>query len=174
MAEPSPAIELHELSPMRQVGLRLRPPVPAYLAGIALSLRPNRVTTSGTVRVLWLGPDEWLVVGDGEMPELLPRLRRALSGRHAALNDLSSSRVVFELAGNGARDLLAAGCGLDLHPRVFGPGQCAQTLLARVPVIIDQLDAAPVYRLFVRRSYAQWLADWLFDAAHALDPLRRA
>jgi sarcosine oxidase gamma subunit len=32
-------------------------------------------------------------------------------------------------------------------------------------VIIDQLGAAPLYRLFVRRSAARWLAEWLIDAA---------
>jgi sarcosine oxidase gamma subunit len=34
-----------------------------------------------------------------------------------------------------------------------------------LPVIIDQINAAPSYRLFVRRSAARWLCDWLIDAA---------
>ena len=38
-------------------------------------------------------------------------------------------------------------------------------LFAKLPVIIDQLGAAPSYRLFVRRSSALWLAEWLIDAA---------
>lgn len=165
----SPAVSLAELRPARQVGLRLRPPFPAYLAGIPLPLTPNRVAATGPLRVLWLGPDEWLVVTEGEAPELMPRLERAVAGRRSALNDLSSSRLVIELRGKGARTLLAAGCGLDLHPRAFTPGQCAQTLLARVPVILDQVDGAPHYRLLVRRSYARWLADWLIDAAQAVE-----
>jgi sarcosine oxidase gamma subunit len=32
-------------------------------------------------------------------------------------------------------------------------------------LIIDQLSAAPAYRLFVRRSSARWLVEWLIDAA---------
>ena len=64
-----------------------------------------------------------------------------------------------------ARSLLEKGCGVDLHPRAFGPGCCAQTLLARLPVIIDQLSVAPAYRVFVRRSAARWLVEWLIDAA---------
>ena len=31
--------------------------------------------------------------------------------------------------------------------------------------ILDQLSAAPAYRLFVRRSSARWLTEWLIDAA---------
>jgi sarcosine oxidase, subunit gamma len=164
----SPLVALAEAGPTRQVGLRLRAPFPAYLAGIPLPLAPNRVAATGTLRVLWLGPDEWLVVADGDAPDLLPRLERAVAGRRTAVADLSSSRVIIELGGNGARELLAAGCGLDLHPRAFAPGQCAQTLLARVPVILDQLDEAPHYRVLVRRSYARWLVDWMIDAAEGL------
>lgn len=162
----SPAVNLTELSPARQIGLRLRPPFPAYVAGIPLPLAPNHVGVAGPLlRVLWLGPDEWLVVAESEATDLLPRLQRALAGRRAAVSDLSSSRAIVEIAGSGARDLLAAGGGLDLHARTFAPGQCAQTLLAGVPVILDLLDAAPRFRLLIRRSYARWLIDWLIDAA---------
>jgi sarcosine oxidase, subunit gamma len=164
----SGAVALNHVSPARQVGLRLRPPFPAYLAGIPLPLAANRVAATGTLRALWLGPDEWLIVAEGDAPDLLPRLERAVAGRRAAVNDLTSSRAIIDIAGRGARDLIAAGCGIDLHPRVFGPGQCAQTLLARVPVILDQLDATPHYRLLVRRSYAGWLTQWMIDAAQGL------
>jgi sarcosine oxidase subunit gamma len=160
----SARVELTELKPARQIGLRLRPPFPAYLAGLPIPLTPNRVAVMGPVRVLWLGPDEWLVVADSEAPEMLARLERAVAGRRAAIHDLSSSRGIVQISGAGARTLLEAGCGLDLHPRVFAPGHCAQTLLARVPVILDQIDQTPHYRLLVRRSYARWLVDWLVDA----------
>jgi len=171
MAEPvytSPSVAITKVGPMRQIGLRLRPPFPADLAGLPLPLTPNQVAVMGSVRTLWLGPDEWLVTAEDDTPELLPRLERAVAGRRAAVIDLSASWVVLAIAGSGARDLLAAGCGLDLHPRVFGPGQCAQTLLARVPIILDQLDDAPHYRVLVRRSFARWLTDWLADAAEPL------
>lgn len=161
----SPGIALSMAGAARQVGLRLRPPFPAYLAGIPLPLAPNRVAVASGLRVLWLGPDEWLVVAEGAAPDLLPRLEHAVAGRRAALSDLSSSRAIIDISGAAARDLFAADCGLDLHPRAFGPGHCAQTLFARVPVILDQLDEAPHYRLLVRRSYTRWLTDWMIDAA---------
>ena len=119
------------------------------------------------VRTLWLGPDEWLVTSP-ERPgsrARWARLTRALAGQQATVTDLSASRAVIEISGSRARALLEKGCGLDLHPRAFGPGSCAQTLFAKLPVIIDQTSAAPAYRLFVRRSAARWLAEWLIDAA---------
>ncbi len=165
-ALPNGAVALAELAFAEQIGLRVRPPVAAYLAGVPLPMQPNRVASMRELRTLWLGPDEWLVTAPpGLAPDLIGRLSRALAGRHATVIDLSASRAIIEISGPEARSLLEKGCGIDLHPRVFTAGCCAQTVFARLPVIIDQLTAAPLYRLFVRRSAARWLAEWLIDAA---------
>jgi sarcosine oxidase, subunit gamma len=167
-ALPGGAVSLTELRFAEQIGIRARPPVPAYLAGVPLPLEPNRVASMRELRTLWLGPDEWLVTAPaGIAPDLLGRLTRALAGRHAVVIDLSASRAIIEITGPQARSLLEKGCGLDLHPRAFRPGHCAQTVFAGLAVIIDQASAAPApaYRLFMRRSAARWLADWLIDAA---------
>jgi sarcosine oxidase, subunit gamma len=161
-----PAVALAELRFAEQIGVRVKPPVAAYLAGVPLPLEPNRVASMRMLRTLWLGPDEWLVTApEGTAPDLMGRITRALAGRAATVSDLSSSRAIIEIAGHEARALIEKGCGLDLHPRAFAPGCCAQTLFARLPIILDQLSAAPLYRLFVRRSAARWLAEWLIDAA---------
>src|SRR5690606_33575136 len=54
----------------------------------------------------------------------------------------------------------------DLHRRSFTAGQCAQTLLARAGVVLVCRDAEqPSFWIFVRASFARYLADWLADAA---------
>jgi sarcosine oxidase subunit gamma len=165
-ALPGGQVMLAELRFAEQIGLRVRAPVAAYLAGVPLPLQPNRVASMRRVRTLWLGPDEWLVTApEGAAPDLLGRITRALRNRQATVHNLSASRAVIEIGGERARALLEKGCGLDLHPRAFSPGQCAQTLFAKLPIILDQLSAAPSYRLFVRRSAARWLCEWLIDAA---------
>ncbi len=160
------SLSLEELVFTRQIGVRRRGRASAYLAGLPLPLEPNRVAAMGAVRVLWLGPDEWLVTatagGEAGLGERLARIEGAV------ITDLSSSRAVIAVSGPAARRLLEAGCGLDLHPREFAPGDCAQTLLAGVPVILDQVAPAPTYRVFVRRSLARWFAGWLIDAAAGL------
>lgn len=95
---------------------------------------------------------------------MLERLRAALADHHAALTDVSDLRTSFEISGPRSRDVLAKGCAIDLYPRVFDIGGCAQTALARVRVTLLQLDGSPAYRLLVERSYAQYLWDWLTDA----------
>jgi sarcosine oxidase, subunit gamma len=123
---------------------------------------PNRVGSLNSWDVLWLGPDEWLVVGPpGEAPAIEALVRQA--GADSVV-DVSANRTTVEVAGPNARAVLAKGCSLDLHPRVFGPGQCAQTLLARAQVIVRQVDAEPTYHVLVRGSFAPYLAEWLADA----------
>ncbi len=136
----------------------------AAAATVAPPRTPNTAATApdGAGHWLWLGPDEWLVVGEGAADLRLP-------DGAGSLVDLSANRVVLELRGPGARDVLAAGCALDLHPRAVGPGRCAQTLLARAAVILEQTSEEPAYRIYVRPSFAGYLTDWLRDAAPALE-----
>ena len=64
------------------------------------------------------------------------------------------------------RDVLAKGCSIDLHPRVFGRGSSAQTVLGQAGVVLLALsDAGDAYAVLVRSSFAGYLADWLLDAA---------
>src|SRR5581483_9720080 len=95
---PDGAVRLAEVQFAEQFGLRLRPPVPAYVGGIPLPLEANRVAAMREVRTLWLGPDEWLVTAPaGAAPDLTGRLARALAGRPAVLTDLSASRAIIEI-----------------------------------------------------------------------------
>ncbi len=134
--------------------------------GVAPPTSANTVAGAGHDAVLWLGPDEWLLVTrEGRQTKAEAALRAALDGQHASIVDTSDARTTIRLHGTRARDVLAKGCPLDLHPRVFGPGQCAQTILARVDVLIHQRDDVPTYDIHVACSFARHLWDWLVDAA---------
>src|SRR5260370_33765970 len=113
--------------------------------GVALPVQPNMVNTVGQRSALWLGPDEWLIVDDTTGLDE-GAVRAAFAPDWGSVVDVSANRVMFELQGPTARDVLAHGCPLDFHPRVFGPGQCAQTLLSRETVIIWQTATSPTDR----------------------------
>jgi len=134
--------------------------------GVAPPLEPNTAGAAGRNAVLWLGPDEWLVVTPaGGQGTAEAALNEALQGRHASIVDTSDARTTIRLHGVHARDVLAKGCPLDLHPRSFGPGRCAQSLIAKADVLIHQVDDAPTYDIHVLCSFARYLWDWLADAA---------
>lgn len=157
-------LRLAEIPFVRQVNLRMPAKGPAADAvgvelGTPLPVEPNTVARAGELSVLWLGPDEWLVVGGGDEA----RLRAAVGTEPASVVDVSAQRTTIRVAGASARDLLAHGCSLDLHPSRFPAGRCAQTMLAQAPVIL--LSLPDEYRILVRASFARYLAEWLLDAA---------
>lgn len=133
--------------------------------GFSLPTEPNTAGSAGGRSALWLGPDEWLIVGGEGEESLLNRvLNTALGDNFGAVVDVSGNRTVIELSGPAAREVLAHGCPIDLHPRSFGPGRCAQSLLAKAQVIIHQVNTAPTFHLYVRTSFAGYAAEWLLDA----------
>lgn len=164
-------LRLAELPFLAQVNVRIDPKSPAAEAvglalGVPLPLEPNTVNQGGELAVLWLGPDEWLVVGPpGSAGKLEARLREAAGEEPASVVDVSAQRTTLLVAGPRARDLLAHGCSLDLHPRSFEAGRCAQTTLARAQVVlVPRHEHKPGFWVLVRSSFAGYLADWLLDA----------
>ena len=182
--------------PLSHLGLAGRPASDGASAGVALSERAFRVmivlrgtaerldemeeviglapptqalqsVAKDSISLLWLGPDEWLLVADhtnGTVAErLMATLRAGLAGPGIAIVDVSDSYAVIGLSGANACALLAKGCPLDLHPAKFPPGQVAQTVVGRADVIVHRIDESG-FELYVRRSFAQYLWLWLEDA----------
>ena len=138
----------------------------ASVLGFGLPTQPNTVANNGDLLALWLGPDEWHVVTPPDAQTvLLDSLETAFRGRHVAVTDVTGGQTVITVSGPSARDVLSKGCPLDLHPAVFKPGDCAQTLLAKANVVIRCVDEElPSFELIVRRSFAEYAAGWLQDA----------
>ena len=151
-----------------QINLRGNPVDPAFVDGVRqatglnLPQASNSVTRGGELRALWLGPNEWLLIGPaGREADLVRSLRASLAGQHAAVTDVSEARTCILVAGPKARELLARGVSLDLHPRVFGPGRCGQTGMAGANVILEQIDERPSFEIAVLNSFADHLWRWL-------------
>ena len=135
-----------------------------------LGLRPPVKPTTAVggadfPRLLWLGPDEWLVLTEDALKETtLEQLTETLVGQHFQVVDVSDARAVFGLTGPRARNVLEKGCPLDLHSRVFGAGRSTRTVVGRVQIILHQVTEVPHYDIYVQRSLAEYLWAWLEDA----------
>jgi sarcosine oxidase, subunit gamma len=140
---------------------------PSERLGIDLPTVPNTWVPTPDGRVVWLGPDEWLLTSERERPEdLEARIRDAVVPLGGAAVDVSAQRIAIRLTGSRVRDLLAKGCAIDLHPRVFGRGRSAQSTLGLAAVVLLALgDGGDDFLVLVRSSFAGYLAEWLLDAA---------
>lgn len=134
--------------------------------GVALPREPNTIAEGNNIAALWLGPAEWLLVGPvGAEAAINDALVEGLAGSSVGVVDVTEGRTTIRLAGPIARDVLSMGCPLDLHPRVFGAGRCAQSFIVRSTVILHQVDDAPVYDVHVERSQSDYLFAWFETAA---------
>ena len=162
------SLTVREIAFLSQVNLRLAAtdlPAASAALGIALPLVPNTTARSDSgdgegVCVLWLGPEEWLVVsGPGTTDGILARL----DGLPGSTVDVSAQRTTIAVGGVAAHEVLTHGCALDLD-RDLGVGRCAQTMLGRAQVVLWRRDPDE-FRMLVRSSFAGYLATWLLDAA---------
>lgn len=171
-AASSPAVTLRALPLRLLFSVRARGGACARVAavlGVEALPRHGPMLVSPVGRVTWLRPDEWLVEAtitprDALLAALSQAVGDGTADADGAVVELSASRHTLELSGARARDVLAAVCTLDLHPRTFPVGHATQTLLARAPVLLQLVDATPTWRLLVRPSFVSYVVEWLADA----------
>jgi sarcosine oxidase subunit gamma len=128
--------------------------------GLTPPAGPAAALGAGTALV-WSGPGQWLLVAERTVPT--DGLAAAL-GSSAAVIDQGHSRAILRISGPKAREALAKGCMLDLHPRAFRAGSAASTVIGYVATQIWQVDDAPAYDLSVYRSMAGSFWHWLAGA----------
>ena len=172
LAALTPALEVAEVPFRTQLTVRVSAPDAVAALGAALGVVfpsvPCTFTTGvgqfGAVEVLWLGPDEFLVVASpGLQVSIEEVLRGALGDFRGSVVDTSAQRTTVVLEGPHVRDVLAHGCSVDLHPSSAPVGTCVQTLLARTGIVLLVTGENHVM-LLVRSSFAEYLAAWLSDA----------
>jgi sarcosine oxidase subunit gamma len=132
--------------------------------GVELPTTPARVEGRG-IAFVWHGPEQWIAVAErGNGRDLERELKPVLAGLSSVV-DLSDGRVVVRISGPRARDVLAKGIPIDLHPRAFRPGMVAISHASHMSVILWQLDDGPTYELALFRSFAESFAHWLQQSA---------
>ena len=162
------AVSVREVPFRTMIGIRVVPGTAAAeqletAIGAVLPRSCGEVAVGRSGSVLWLSPDEFLVVSEVEPAELSRSLTVALSGEPGSVTDLSANRTTFALSGPSARAVLAKGCPLDLHARSFATGSAYVTAIGSVPVILRKTGDQS-YEILPRSSFADFLGRWLLDA----------
>ncbi|NNC23872.1 sarcosine oxidase subunit gamma [Salinisphaera sp. USBA-960] len=142
-----------------------------HALGLAPPTTPNTIADGDGLEALWLAPTEWLIRCElSAQVELENALGDTLADQFTAINDVSGYYATFTVHGRNARHLLERATPLDIHPRVFGPGQCAQTVFAQTSAIILPREAETTrFDLIIRRSAADYAWHYLDDAIRCMD-----
>jgi len=138
--------------------------------GAALPLQPRRTSQAAARAALWLGPDEWLLIAEGETADSLgPTLESALAAEPHSLVDVSGRQIGLELEGPLAALALNAGCPLDLGLAAFPVGEATRTMLSKAEIVLWR-KAPQQFRVEVWRSFADYAVTFLAEAARRAPP----
>jgi heterotetrameric sarcosine oxidase gamma subunit len=127
-----------------------------FAAEFGIADAPKQSSFNGKT-VLGIGPGRWLFLGQ-PLEDLTSPLTQG-----ASLSDHSDGYALFEIWGPKARDALARGVPLDLHPDSFSD-HVAVTVIAHIGAILWQ-SGPDRFTLAVFRSYAGSFWYWLSTSA---------
>jgi sarcosine oxidase subunit gamma len=167
MSEP---VRITPLAPAGMVTLRADLALPALAPAVASATgcampAPRHIVFADGNAAAWMAPDElMLIVEAGAAGATVAALAAGLGSAHHLAVDVSDARVLFRIAGPGAREVLAQGAPVDLAPSAFGPGDFRRTRLGQVAAAFWCREPE-VFELMCFRSVGGFVADWLATAA---------
>jgi len=141
------------------------------ILGMILPKETCGTSSKEKITSLWLGPNEWLLVSNSEIPketntyELEQILFDNISKTNlGAITNVTDHYTIFKLSGSNIFEVLSKGCPFDFSSEIFGDNKVVLTILNHVDVTIHRKSENDV-DLYVRRSFAGYLWDWLKDSA---------
>ncbi|MFT6898131.1 MAG: sarcosine oxidase subunit gamma [Paraglaciecola sp.] len=157
---------LREVKFIGHVNLRGNANDPDFLNGVKkaldldLPLVPCSSAQNANTTIMWLSPDEWLVLVDGGTEAAIEdKLRQSLSG-HFAVSDISGAQTMLEISGEDCLQLLQKSISYDLHLHSFPINKVIGTALAKSAAHIRRTGEHE-FQLIIRRSFADYIWLWL-------------
>jgi heterotetrameric sarcosine oxidase gamma subunit len=144
------AVQLAALAPETRV--IIHGDAAALAAAGLMAPETCRCVRSGPHALLWLGPDEFLLLtSDDAIPSI------------ANTVDVSHRDTALSVSGPRAAWAINAFCALDLHDAAFPVGMCTRTLLGKAQVVLWRTGEA-TFRIEVARSLAPYVWACLEEA----------
>jgi sarcosine oxidase subunit gamma len=145
--------------------------VAAPVWGAAFADEACRAVTQEARATLWLGPDEYLLLGGlpggGDTTSeaaAADALERALGPLPHALVNISHRQFALEVSGPHAAATLSGACPLDLDIVEFPVGMCTRTALAKADIVLWR-RREDVFHLEVWRSFSGYVTALLGEIA---------
>ncbi len=130
--------------------------------GIKPSKQSLAVSSNEKTRILWNAPRTWLVVSQNE--NIFKTIKENCNEENFAITDISHSRAVIQIEGNGATEILKKGCPINFNE--FKENNCAGTVFQGINILVEKLSDKPEkFNIFTLRSFAESLYFHITDAS---------
>ena len=129
--------------------------------GLNLSSESLRVTSNNRTRILWNGPNNWLLIS--EKKEVLQNIQNNFKESDFAVTNLSHSRAIIELEGKNSLEVLKKGCPFNFNE--IEKNICINSVFNGITITIDMIEESPIkIRLLALRSFGESLYHSVTDA----------
>jgi len=167
-------VDMRERCDVGMIDLRGKPDDKAFMKnaatvlGMELPVKPRTSAAKGKIAVLWLSIDQWLITAPLETTDkLLGDLNKKLKKNFCLACNVSDARTIITLSGSQCREVLIKGSSSDVTRAQFMPGTVQRMLFADVAALCHYAGKNPdVVDLYVFRSYADYVWEWLLQTAH--------
>ena len=144
------------------------------ILGMILPKESCSTSTKEKITCMWLGPNEWLLISndtvtkESNVYELEQLLFDDISKTNlGSVTNVSDHYTIFKLTGSNIFEVLSKGCPFDFNSESFGDNKVIQTILNHVDVIIHRKTKDEI-NIYVRRSFSQYLWEWIKDSANLI------
>ena len=170
-------INFQELPFIKKINLRIDPNNNFHISACGkildgiLPTKPNTYIENDKFKIIWLSPDEWLIVSKKEN-NLLKNLESELGNKDSSVTDITENRTIIRISGKQIYTLLAKFLTLDLEKNLSITSTCAQTLFVKVPVLLVNNynnNQDPQIDIFVNRSHSNYVYKLLVDGTKNLN-----
>jgi len=129
--------------------------------GLNLSDEALKVAFNNETRILWIGPNNWLLTSRNK--KLFSSVIQAFKESDFAITDLSHSRTIIELEGENSKEVLKKGCPFNFNE--LNKNNCINSVFHGITITVDSIEDSPnKIRLFALRSFGESLYHSLTDA----------
>ena len=130
--------------------------------GLKLKNEPLIVVFNDTTRIMWNGPNNWLLVSTKK--ELIKNILNEFKDTDFAVTDLSHSRAIIEIGGKETIEVLKKGCPFDFN--TLKNNNSINSTYNGITITVDKLNDNPnKVRLFALRSFGESLYHSITDAS---------
>ena len=130
--------------------------------GLKLKDKPLSVINNKDTRILWNGPQNWLLVSTKK--DLLKNISQNFKETDFAVTDLSHSKAIIEIEGQDVKEVLKKGCPFNFN--TLEKNNSINSTYNGITFTVDLLDDNPdKVRLFALRSFGESLYHSVTDAS---------
>ena len=140
---------------------------------LVLPIEPNVRIFNNNISIMWLGPNEWLVITpENEKDGIISLLESNLNPQKTAITDVSFNRTILRLEGEKVFTLLSKFLVANLEKILKTNFSVAQTIFIKIPVLFvrNNTDEEPTsLDLHLNRSHTKYVYELLVDGSKNLN-----